>query len=299
MLPIALGAKDDTNDAHCSGSEVDYRSLAVAKIADLEALHHLALSSGRMSAPSIPAMFQLFLEGKPFVHTMDTQALVPRSKPCNLSDLNTFNYVPGFPSNSAIVKNARIIERVADGILHDIQEKTMLLLTIHHVDATNASDGCDSYLTRLHMYLNCSIGDYNGSFPLILFATDEIDAVDRDKMLRILRDFSLRALNIEPLVMARLQAERYDSFGDHIVVYAVMGALQTAADGKDNVEKAYSATFGGKSSFSNGPLEDCELRLNCEHGKKIAHATNNQLENATAGGNATITRRMYTRLRWR
>ena len=304
VLPLALGAKDESNAAYCSGSDVDYRSLASAKRSDLETLRHLALSSGRMSAPSIPAMFQLFLEGKPFVHTMDTQALVPRSTPCNLSKLDHFNYVPGFPSNSAAVKHARVVERMADGILSDVEEKTVLLLSIHHADATNASDSCDSYLTRLHAYLNCTIGGYNGTFPLILFMTDEIDPVYRDDMLRILQDFSLRALNIEPLAMARLQEQRYDNFGDSIILYAIMDALKSAIDERGKGMKSYSATFGGKNfpAISNdSPLADCEQRAKCDHSKPFIDVTDHTVENATAGNSTTRRRRRrrYTRLRRR
>lgn len=290
VLPFAPGAKDDASDAHCTGTELDYKSLATAKRSDLDALHRLALSSAHMSAPNMPAAFQLFLEGKPFVYAMDTHTVFPKNKPCNLNDLKYFDYVPGLPSKFAFVKPAQVIEQLADSIMSAFDEQQFLLLYIRRSNTSNLTDACDSSPSQVRLFLNCAIGEYNGKLPAILLSTDEIDPVYLNETLTMLQEFTLRALNIEPFVQARLQGQRYDFSGDNIVMHAVIEAMQAAVDGKvSKGAKSMALTFGRKefSSTMRNPREICEQQTHCERNFKATKATGHQFDSTTAV-NSTI-----------
>jgi hypothetical protein len=98
---------------------------------------------------------------------------------------------------------------------------------LHLRRSDTLSWGCDNSPAAVKLYLNCQLGQYNGSFPAIFLFTDEIDLEYVSSIMTLMRLFSPHSRRGDLLV-----AENLERFGvspnliDNYLAYMVFFSLR-------------------------------------------------------------------------
>jgi hypothetical protein len=132
-------------------------------------------------------------------------------------------------------------------------------LTIHIRRTDTLHNGCDTSPAKVRLYLNCWVGQFNGSFPAIVLFTDDTDEAFLSEVLSVLGEFALKVVHCDAAAKVRFKELGVDADTDNYLVYEVSVAIRNHPSlqkpGRIKLE------FGGHGP---GIAEQCARKTACE-----------------------------------
>lgn len=193
------------------------------KYADLKELERYAKDTGHVTAANMAQAFDLYRAGTPFALFMN-----PNGPTNGLYNLVLPSSCGGGPGG--VLRELRAIPGCQNGlgvsplpvsVAADLVRGLETYLTIHIRRTDTLVYGCDTSPAKVRLYLNCQLGQFNGSFPAIVLFTDDTHEAFLSEVLSVLGEFALKVVHGDAAAKVRFKELGVDADTDNYLVYEV------------------------------------------------------------------------------